>query len=293
MRPRSYPVSRRLLLACAAAWIGCPTRSFAGFFTSFFRHDVQVITVTDATPAGRLRRRPSESDPMYYVAVSAGYHDLGGIIAGDKIPPEAVVNRTLTRILARQGYLPASKLHPPTLLLVWTWGTLYTQRMYLPGWPDSNGVLVNRNQILRFLGGYKVGLVSKHPDDFPDETLAPGLFLQSADARALSDLSDEDLYIAAVAAYDYRAALRKRRQLLWLTKISCPSRGLVMADVIPTMLAIAGPNIGRETAKPVWVRASEKFKPEVKIGNPSVVEYLDHTPVPILTNRKAPGRRRR
>ena len=48
------------------------------------------------------------------------------------------------------------------------------------------------------------------------------------------------------------------------------------------MLALAGPNIGRETAKPVAVRATDKFKPDVKIGDPSVVEYIDRAPNAVL-----------
>ena len=37
------------------------------------KHNVQVITVTDTTPAGAERQLPSRVDPVYYVAVSAGY----------------------------------------------------------------------------------------------------------------------------------------------------------------------------------------------------------------------------
>jgi len=37
------------------------------------------------------------------------------------------------------------------------------------------------------------------------------------------------------------------------------------------MLALAGPQVGRETARPVVVTAGERFKAEVKIGDPTVV----------------------
>jgi hypothetical protein len=70
--------------------------------------------------------------------------------------------------------------------------------------------------------------------------------------------------------------------LLWTTKISCPSRGLALPETLPVMLAIAGPNIGRETARPVAVRASEKFKTEVTIGDPTVVEQFEARSVPVL-----------
>ena len=69
--------------------------------------------------------------------------------------------------------------------------------------------------------------------------------------------------------------------LLWTTKISCPSRGLGMPETLPVMLALAGPNIGRETPKPVAVKATDKFKPEVRIGDPTVVEYMQSNAIPV------------
>ena len=127
---------------------------------------------------------------------------------------------------------------------------------------------------------YTVGLVSKERDPFPD--LTPGLLFMDAGAQAINDAASDDLYIAAIAAYDFAAAERREKKLLWMTKISCPSRGLALPETLPAMLAIAGPNIGRETAKPVWVKATDQFKPEVKIGDPSVVEYLDTKQRPIF-----------
>jgi hypothetical protein len=51
---------------------------------------------------------------------------------------------------------------------------------------------------------------------------------------------------------------------------------------MPAMLAIAGPHLGRETARPVWVSASEKFKPNVKLGEIQLVEYLDGAPLTVV-----------
>jgi hypothetical protein len=57
------------------------------------------------------------------------------------------------------------------------------------------------------------------------------------------------------------------------------------------MLALAGPYIGRETAKPVSLKATEEFKAEVKIGDPTVVEYLDNTPLPVIEADPRPARK--
>ncbi len=262
------------------------------------KHDVQVITVTDATPVGALRRPASPEHPIYYIALNAGYRDLGGIIAGDKIPPKEDVIKTITKVLAKQGFIPATKTNPPSVVLLWMWGTLYTDRFYTGSDLFPDGQQINRSQMLRFLGAYKLGLVAKDPQPFSDDMYLPGLMVRGASADAIYDASGDDLYVAAIAAYDYAAFTRKKKELLWTTKISCPALGLQMDQTLPAMLAIAGPNIGRETATPVWANASDRFKPEVKIGDPKLIAYLDNAKLPIIdvpagppaTSKRAPHR---
>jgi len=249
---------------------------------------LEVITVTDTTPTGALLRPASPDNPVFYMAVSMGCRDFGGIIAGDKLPPTHEVIATMTKVLAKQGYLPATDSHPPTLLLVWTWGTMNVETY--PG--SFLSTQINHSQLLRFMGAYKVGLGSQTMDAFPEYMLAPGLSIMSNDARTLNDLAKGNLYVAAIAAYDYQAATRQKSTLYWTTKISCPSRGYWMPEVLPSMLAIAGPNIGRETTRPVVVNVSDKFKPDIAIGNPTVVEYLGSSTLPVIDASKETGKRR-
>lgn len=276
MKPRLF-----LLLWAVSGW-AASARAASFLDWIFPKHDVQVIAVTDTTPAGLLRRPATPANPIYYMAASAGYRDFGGIIAGEKVPPKEAVFAAIAKVLAKQGYLPASTEHPPTLLMLWTWGTMNTDRLYTGNPDDLEGRQVNRQQLLRFMGGYKVGLVSKEAGGFQDSYMMPGALFRDADSELISDLASEDLYIAAIAAYDYAAAVRKEKVILWTTKISCPSRGLAMNETLPAMLALAGPYIGKETAKPVSVKAADKFKPDVKIGDPTVVEFLEKNPVPVL-----------
>lgn len=246
----------------------------------FGKRDIQVVTVTDTTPAGALRRPVSPASPAYYLAVSAGFRDFGGVMAGDKLPPKEAVFKAIAGVLGKQGYLPGTDENPPSLLLIWTWGTMYTDRLVMAD--GSDGPQTNRRQLLRFLGAYKLGLISKERSGFQDETMMAGVLFRDADSEMIADLATEDLYVAAISAYDYAAATRNERVLLWTTKISAPSRGLAFNETLPVMLALAGPNIGRETAKPVSVLATDKFKPEVRIGDPTVVEYLDKNQVQVL-----------
>ena len=245
------------------------------------KHDIQVITVTDTTPVGALRRTVSPTNPVFYMAVSAGFRDFGGIVAGEKAPMKEEVYKTMGKVLAKQGYLPATTQNPPTLLLLWTWGTMNTDRMYSGNPDDIDGRQVNQRQLMRFMGAYKLGLISKEPNSFASDTMMQGVLFRDADQELITDLSTEDLYVAAIAAYDFSAATRKEKVLLWTTKISCPSRGLAMPETLPVMLALAGPNIGRETPKPVSTSATDKFKAEVKIGDPTVVEYMENIKIPV------------
>ncbi len=110
----------------------------------FPKHDIQVITVTDTTPVGALRRPASPANPVFYMAVSAGFRDFGGIVAGEKAPKKEEVFKTMGAVLAKQGYLPATEKNPPTLLLLWTWGTMNTDRIYSFNPDDTEGRQVNR-----------------------------------------------------------------------------------------------------------------------------------------------------
>jgi hypothetical protein len=269
-----------MLVATAPAFAG-------GFLDWLFHHDVQVITSTDATPAGALLRAASPSHPVYYVALSVGYHDFGAAIAGDKLPAPQDMNRTIVRVLAKQGFLPADAQHRASQLIIFAWGTLYPNIVPDPWNPNLPGTQLNLSQTLGFLGGDKLGLVPEHPEDERD-TLFPGLTRFNSDAQAIASVAGDDLYVAALASYEFPMAQPKHPKLLWRSKISCPARGLVMADTLPTMLVIAGPNIGHATASPVWVNASDKFKPDVRIGNPKVEEYLDSVEPPVDGNQDAP-----
>jgi len=252
----------------------------------FGKREIEVITITDMSPEGRLFRRPTPESPTYYLAASLGFRDLGGSVGGEKQPPNDEVIRTITKVLAKQGYLPATEQSPAaTLVLALAWGTLNADLEYGMN-PDSPPRQRNRQQILKFLGGYKMGFSAADFD--PLMPSLGGLSFHDFDSRALYDISSEDFYVAVIAAYDAAAMAKKQKKLLWTTRISCPSRGFWLADVMPTMMAISGANIGREMSRPAWVNASDNYKPDIKIGDPVLVEYLDKGALPVVDVSKTP-----
>jgi hypothetical protein len=277
----------RAALAVGALFITTAPVCSAGLFELLFHHDVQVITSTDVTAAGAMRRPPSPSDPTYYVPLIKGYHDFGVSFGGEKVPSQEQAILPIVRILAKDGYLLADARHKPTQVIMFTWGTMNPNIVSDPGDPDMPGEQVNRTQVLQFLGGDKLGLLNYYPND-ADVTLLPGLTRFDPDADAIAHIAHEPLYIVALASYEFPVAQPKNPKLLWRTKISCPSIGLMLGDTLLPMLEIAAPNIGRETNRPVWVNASDKFRTDVQIGKLKTEEYLDSAP-PAGNGKPAPA----
>ena len=265
-----------------AALLAAPVAAHAGSLRDFFlgKRDIEVITNTEMTPAGRLRPAASKDAPQYYLAISAGFRDFGGTIAGITEPPSQDVVKALSAALAKRGYLPATdQSPPPTLVLFFTWGTLNPESF--PGFdPDAPPQISNRQQILRFLGAKSTGL----DDSFLNPLTAPavGLTALNADARDLYEAAEEDFYVAVVSAYNLASVQRKQRELLWTTRIASFGRGFDFPDVYPTMAAIGGAEFGRETQKPVWIRASERYQPDIKLGELQVVEHLQGAKLPVI-----------
>jgi hypothetical protein len=259
----------------------------AGALDFLFKHDLEVIVNTDVTREGARLPQASTEHPVYYVAVSLGYRDLGGVIAGDKLPAKETMYSWIAKALAKQGYLPAGGDHLPTQLVVFTWGSLYVKRLL---WNPDRPVQLNRGQMLRFLGGAKLGPMSKYGSLDLGIEFEPELFQQHPGADKFRSAASDDLYMAVLLGYDFQTLTQKERHLLWRTRIASPARGLVMADTLPAMIGIAAPMIAHETKVPAWIRASDKYKPAITIGNPVFEEYLDSGPLSVIDDSESqPG----
>jgi hypothetical protein len=108
--------------------------------------------------------------------------------------------------------------------------------------------------------------------------------------ESLISTAEEDLYMAALTGYDYSSFAAGKAKALWRTRISCPSRGLVMDQTLKTMIVMATPFIGRETAQPVWTNASDKYVPNIKLGDPKLEEFIDEGKMPTVDQSEATGK---
>lgn len=237
-----------------------------------FHHTTHVITNTDVLPSEKPIPAPTPDHPVYYAAVSVGYKDIGPSSAGTTPPPNAGVIKALTKILETQGYKLATNKNAAQLVIVYSWGRLSPDKWDLGGTSSVNPIVMNRDQVLSYLGAYKVGLGSAPAAPTDQSFFGPGASAVNTDAALLDQISGQSFYAVSLAAYDVDSAKTNQPQLLWRTRISCPSVGHSMPEVLPTMLTLAAPFIGRETSKPVWINADDHFKPKVEIGEMKVLE---------------------
>jgi hypothetical protein len=82
---------------------------------------LDMTVITDVTDAGKKLPPVSPQAPAYYVAHSGGYRAVGEQ-AGQTVFPAAETERLLKTTLAQRGFQPATPAHPPSLLIVYTWG---------------------------------------------------------------------------------------------------------------------------------------------------------------------------
>jgi hypothetical protein len=277
--------ARRLgLISLGALLLSCSTATAGVLDFLFSNNDLETITVTDMTQAGKLRRIPTKNNPVYYIAVSAGIHDFGGMKAGEKPVAREQVNKMMLKALAQQGYLPATADQHPEVILIWTWGTMNADYLFIPGSRSgmtSRGYQTNRGQMLRFLGANKLSGHSWTDQSFPEVSLPIGLRFDR-DEFMLNETAMDDLYVASISAYDVHLTGDRQGKPLWITRISAPARGFWMPEALPAMVAIATPYIGRDTDKPIRIHANDHFKPEIKLGDTRLVEYLESSKVPVL-----------
>lgn len=246
-----------LLVSVACGWARAPSGG--------------VIMLTDMTEAGRKVRRPDSKNPVYYQAVNVGFNSFGRAIAGDREPPNDELLQLILRTLRDEGYLPSSEEHPPSLVLGFAWGDLRGN------WAGA----------LQVLGADKLDLsweIDQAAGKYPwiDPRALTRNMRSPLQDRVVS-LANDDLYVVTIAAYDRERAIRGDIVLLWQTRIACSARGHWAKDLLPRLVKLSGPILGRETELPEWVPETEfESRAEVQIGELRTVESYDLEKLPVL-----------
>ena len=231
--------------------------------------EFNMTVVTEMTNYGRMMRPVSPEQPMYYVAESGGFRQLGETVGGEKSPAVADLERALKKSLAANGYLPATENGPrPALVLIYTWGShnavdRETARLF----PE----LARRNILERSLlvGGINFTNNLGRTMEFGES------ILDLTDKQEyLTYQAANDCYFVIASAYDYAAVAHSEKMLLWRTKMTVNAQGISMTESLPPLIATAAPFLGREMAEPEIISRRVNRKGHVEIGTPTVDEYL-------------------
>lgn len=261
-----------LVFLLSAIHGGAKEEAQPNFFDWFLRRDTQVITVTDRTDAGRALREPSREKPMYYEALILGAIDHGRSVANLQPPPKRDMVKLIVKLLADQGYYPATPAHAPEILIAFSWGTMSGQS----------------GMALSFMGGEKLDVMWElEPLSLQTTGRALTRHLRSATADFVVDAMQSGLYVISIQAFDEQEAIAGRTKLLWHTKVSCPSQGLDFGATLKQMAREAAPFIGRETAKPQLTVAPIR-EGRVDLGELKVLEAINPDKLPITDVDEGP-----
>lgn len=243
-----------MLALVAAGWAETARAGFLGFGAP---KETDINVVVDLTEAGRKVALPTAEKPAFYIPVLAGYREMGALVAGEPAPPPGTtVARLLAKALAAQHFLVVGqKTAAPSVVLVFHWGYINPQIDDTGDSENPQAVFWNQKDMLALVAGNtlaNVGVFGIERDDI----------LQNA---------RDNRYFVIVSAFDYAAAAQKKKVLLWRAKMSAPSSGVSLAEVIGPMITAGGPRFGRETRLPESVTVPLATKGRVEIGAPVVV----------------------
>ena len=183
--------SKTLLVSLFVAAGASVPASAAGLLSFLVpKHNVEVVTNSDVYVKDFPTASPQ--NPIPYLAVATGFRDFGGIMGGIKEPPQKDVLAAVTKTLALSGYQLATNKTPPKMIIVYGWGTLNAEKIQ-PN-PDFPAIQMNRYQILRFLGGAKMGISMDSSLAFPElgDRLQTGLSLQNPAANDFYEMGNDD-----------------------------------------------------------------------------------------------------
>jgi hypothetical protein len=211
-----------------------------------------VIQSVDLTKEGRRLEPPTPERPVYFFPVFEGYKELGGVSKEyEKKPSDRTTGRQLITMLEKQGYKLASGGHPPTLVLVFRWGSIVPVEVEDPS--DRRrppGYVTNQSEIRAYVIGERAREVDPHSAHFEE--------MASLAAR----------HYLLISAFEYRRADQKGEVLLWRAHVTTELWGNYLSDVLPLMIAHAAPILGRD------VKPGGSWTPpnaHVIVGDPVVV----------------------
>jgi hypothetical protein len=245
---------------------------------------VDMTVFGEVTPAGAKKPLPTAQSPQYYVAQSGGFRPDQLTPLDEKTPSVARVTDHIDKSLRSAGYLPAEEGKAPDLLVVFHWGSQYGR--------DEDTNITSRALLI---GGEAF---AKEVDDVvrrqrEEQQLQRMLYRSQSSAMAAAFRSISpvemfkrreennaqlfeqlmgDFYYVIISAYDYPAAQKGKRVLLWRTRLTVDASGVSLVDTLPALLFNAGPYLGRDTGRAGTFTKKMLRSGTVEIGPGEVVD---------------------
>lgn len=227
------------------------------------RTTTQVRIVVDVTAEGRKLPPPTAERPVVYFPVTADIEE------GRDAPERKDVHRWLAQALATQGYIPVNPANDrPLQLLVFEWGEMEPQIEDIDGRVDEENPIVgqkfwNESELLDLVAGKRAQ--------------GPMPWWKRANLRREGVAGR---HFVRLVAYDYEAAKKKKKKLLWHARVSTHSDGVKLNEVLATLIKAGAPHFGRETRDPVLMDLPYVPEGKVELGDPTVKDYLPPTGEP-------------
>ena len=261
---------------------------------------LELTVITEMTDAGKKLPPVSPQAPAYFETFSPGPRHLGHSQGNESTLKPAEIERLLRRALAANGYLPASQPgQPPSLLIIYTWGSHYLLTEGDEENPTLSGDQVARNLLDRaaLVGGEKFAkrlldlfqqadamniAASARPPPGGEQVFTPAMvefanpvsmFKRSDPANEfLVDQTASDVYYVVASAYDRKSVTENRRVLLWRTRMTVAAQGVSQEQSLPTLVLSAAPFFGKEMVGPEILSKRAIREGSVEVGTPTVVD---------------------
>jgi hypothetical protein len=230
---------------------------------------IEMTVYSERTEHGRTLPEASPEHPAYYVAQDQGYQPMGSTKVHEHPPTPEQIETLLQGVLEKRGFLPARELtHPPTLALVYYWGSHagidFREVLEMP-----ELMYLRERDILqraRLVGGKS--LVEKISRQMAYGT---PLTERTAKEEHLRYQMENDLYYVVVSAYEFTPLAKGERKLVWRTTLTVNDQGLSMKETLPPLIISAMDFFGRDTGASVALerrvsRGSVTLGPLVIIG---------------------------
>lgn len=122
----------------------------------------------------------------------------------------------------------------------------------------TNTVFYNAHEMSALVGANKLKDDQGYGPDYDGDTVREALH-------------SDRLYIT-IGALDIDSLIKKKKKVVWRTRISIDSTRNSLPDAMQLMLTSAAPYFGRATDKPLSIGDAERRNATVKVGEATVVD---------------------